>query len=136
MEESQQSLDDIRVDTANLYREESITDLRVASIRRMIPIRPDGSRDESRSEMFVGQTHIMSQMGPLPVQCEIEAAGLEEAMAKFPEAIQQAIEDMIEEAKEQKQQESSRIVVPGAMPSGLIGGGGGVPPGGGKIHLG
>ena len=39
---------------------------RVASIRRLIPIKVDGSPDESRSPIFVGQTHIMSQMGHTP----------------------------------------------------------------------
>ncbi len=68
--------------------------------------------------MFHGQTQLMSQMGPLPVNCAIEAANLEEAMQKFPEAIGQAIERMIEEAKEIQRQESSRIIVPGAGPAG------------------
>jgi predicted RNase H-like HicB family nuclease len=65
----------------------------------------------------------MSQMGPLPVNCAIEAASLEEAMQKFPEAIAEAIERMVEEAKEMQRQEASRIIVPGAAP------------GGGKIKL-
>ena len=49
----------------------------------------------------------MSQMGPLPVNCAIEATDLEEAIQKFPEAIAQAIERMVEEAKELQRQEAS-----------------------------
>lgn len=133
----QQSLSDIRVDRNNLYREEVFTDLQVASIRRLTPIKPDGSPDGSRRTIFVAQTHLMSQIGPLPVQSEIEADTLEDAMEKFPEAIQQAVEEMMEEAKERRRQETSRIVVPGTGlggPAGLAGPGG-IPPGG-NIRLG
>ena len=111
-------IDEIAVDATNLYREEIFTDLKVATIRRLAPVKADGSRDEARPILFQGQTQLMSQMGPLPVNCAIEAADLEEAIQKFPEAIAQAIERMIEEAKEIQRQESSRIIVPGAAPAG------------------
>ena len=51
----------------------------------------------------------MSQVGPLPVQCDIEAADLEEALRKFPQALARAVEEMMEEANEKRRQESSRI---------------------------
>ena len=107
-------LEEIQVDRENLYLEEVFTDLKVATIRRLSPIKADGSPDEARPTLFHGQTQLMSQMGPLPVNCSIEATSLEEAMDKFPEAIAQAIEHMIDEAKEAQRQESSRIIVPGA----------------------
>ncbi len=125
----QQPLSDIQVDRNNLYREENYTDLKVASIRRLVPVKPDGTPDGTRRQVFVGQTHLMSQMGPLPVQCNIEAADLEEALRKFPQALARAVEDMMEEAKEKRRQESSRIVAPGA------GGLPGAPPPGGTINL-
>ena len=112
------SLEEIEVDRENLYLEEVFTDLKVATIRRLSPVKADGSRDETRPILFHGQTQLMSQMGPVPVNCAIEAADLDEAMQKFPEAIAQAIERMIEEAKELQRQESSRIIVPGAAPAG------------------
>ena len=137
---NQQPIDDMKVDAENLYREESITDLRVASIRRLIPIKTDGSDDPSRKTVYTGSAQIMSQMGPLPVSTEIEADSLEEALEKFPEAIRGAIERMVDEAKEMQRQESSRIVVPKTGPPGLTGGTppGGTPgaPGGGNIILG
>ena len=72
-----QTVTEIEVDAANLYREEIFTDLKVASIRKLIPIKPDGSPDESREAIFTGQTTLMSAAGPVPVQCQIEASSLE-----------------------------------------------------------
>jgi len=126
---NQQGLDQIQVDTANLYREESFTDLKVASIRRLVPIKIDGSDDDSRPAIYTGSAHIMSQMGPVPVNAQIEASSLQEALEKFPDAIKEGIDRMVEDAKELQRQESSRIVVPGAGTSGLG-------PGGGNIILG
>ena len=130
-------LDQIQVDQQNLYREESITDLRVATIRRLIPINADGTDDISRPTQYIGSTQIISQMGPLPISAPIEAASLQEAIEKFPQAIKAAVDQMVEEAKEYRRQESSRIVVPGTMPGGTPGQGGipgtGGPPGGGII---
>ena len=123
-----QTVTEIEVDTANLYREEIFTDLRVASIRKLIPIKPDGSPDESREAIFTGQTTLMSAAGPVPVQCQIEASNLEEATAGFPEAIKQAVERLVEEAREIQRRESSRIVVPGDVP--ILGGAKGLGGGG------
>jgi hypothetical protein len=41
-------------------------------------------------------------------------------MEQFPVAMNQTIERMIEEAKELKRQEDSRIIVPGQTPTGKI----------------
>ena len=111
-------IEEIQVDRENLYLEEVFTDLGIATIRRLSPIKPDGSHDETRVTLFQGQTQLMSQMGPLPVSCSIEAASLEEAMDKFGEAMGQAVERMVEEAREIQRQEASRIIVPGVAPAG------------------
>ena len=125
-DEEPQTISDITVDTSNLYREEVFTDLRVASIRKMVPIHADGSDDTSREPLFTGQTTLMSAAGPVPVQCALEAKTLEEAAAMFPEAVKQAVERMVEEAREIQRREASRIVTPGDMPiPGLKGPGGG-----------
>jgi hypothetical protein len=123
-EDPRTPISEIQVDKTNLYREELITDLKVASIRRMVPIKADGSVDESRPVLFSGETQLMSQAGLVPVHCPIEAASLEEALDKFPEAVNMAVERMVEEAREMQRREASRIVVPGAMP-GMPGGPGG-----------
>jgi len=111
-------LEGIEVDSNNLYLEEVFTDLKVATLRRLSPVKADGSPDGTRPILFHAQTQLMSQMGPLPVNCEIEASNLEEAMQKYPQAIAEAIERMVEEAKEMQRQEASRIIVPGAAPLG------------------
>ncbi len=116
MSEESSPLGEITVDQDNLYREETFTDLKVASIRRLTPIRPDGSEDTTRPVMFVGETTLMSARGPLPINCPIEATTLAEAMEAFPQAVQTAVERLMEEAKEMQRQEANRIVVPGQAP--------------------
>ncbi len=112
-DEEQVGLRDLSVDRNNLYREETYTDLRVATIRCMLPITVDGSPDPSRPTLYSAQTTLMSQAGPVPVQAPLDAATLEEAIEKFPEAINDAVERLVEEAREMQRQEASRIVVPG-----------------------
>ena len=67
---------------------------------------------------FIGETTLMSQRGPLPVQAPIDAKDLAEAFEKFPEAVNRAVEELIEQAREMQRQEASRIVVPGQGPAG------------------
>jgi hypothetical protein len=122
-----QNITEIKVDTSRLYREEVFTDLRIATIRRLTPVRADGTPDPSRPALYSAQTTLMSQAGPLPVEAPIDAASLEEAAAKFPAAIQEAVDRLLEEAREIRRREASRIVVPSAMPpppGGARGGGG------------
>jgi hypothetical protein len=108
---------DFTVDQANLYREEAYTDLRAASIRRLVPVLPDGSEDKSRTAVFIGTSQLMSPQGPLPLQAALPANTFKEAMEVFPRAMQQAMADMIEEIRklqeEEKREHSSRIIVPG-----------------------
>jgi hypothetical protein len=104
---------DFLVDRTNLYHEESFTDLRIASIRRLTPVKPDGSPDKTRKTLFVGHTNLITPNGPLPIQNIIQAKELQQAIKKFPEAMQSAMERLVEEAKKHKQQEDSRIIVPG-----------------------
>lgn len=130
MSEETSPLGDIAVDQQNLYREETFTDLKVASIRRLTPVTPEGADDPSRPTMFIGETTLMSARGPLPINCPIEAASLTDAIDAFPQAVQAAVERLMEEAREMQRQEANRIVVPGQGPAGGMGGGGG---GGGRI---
>lgn len=111
---------EIEVDKTNLYREELYTDLKIASIRVLTPVQVDGAIDTSRPVLYSGETQLMSQMGPVPVHAPIDAANLEEAIAKFPEAVNQAVERLMEEAREIQRREASRIVVPGQPPPGKL----------------
>ena len=104
---------DIKIDPNNLYKEEAFTDLTFATIRRLTPVKLDGSVDESREPIFTGMTQLMSPNGPIPVQCLIEGAKtLSEAAAKLPEAIEKTVQAMIAEAEEMRREEASKIIVP------------------------
>ena len=109
---------DFTVDTSNLYREEAITDFKVASIRRLVPITPDGSEDQSRTPIFIGHTELMSPEGPIPLQARLEADSFKAAMDAFPDAMNQALAEMVEKIKEMQRQQmqekmDKRIIVPG-----------------------
>lgn len=104
---------DIKIDPNNLYKEEAFTDLTFATIRRLTPVKLDGSLDESREAIFTGMTQLISPNGPIPVQCLIEGAKtLSEAADKLPAAIEKTVQAMIAEAKEMERQETSKIIVP------------------------
>ena len=116
--EQQEKLEFV-VDTNNLYREDSITDLKVASIRRMIPVGADGQDDPSRTPIFFGHTQIITPQGPLPLQARLTANNLDEAIAAFPTAMEQEMAKMVQqirkmqEEEENKKRNDSRIIVPG-----------------------
>ena len=93
---------DFTVKRDNLYREDSITDLNVASIRRLIPIKTDGTDDKSRTIIFVGHTQLMSPQGPVPIQAHLEANNIEEAINEFPTAMKKALAEMVEKVKQKE----------------------------------
>lgn len=105
---------DVRMDQDNLYIEESFTDLKAGSIRRLTPVMSDGLPDTKRKIFFMAQTQLMTQAGLLPIQCEIEAETLKEAIDKFPAAVNEAVEKLVDRANEMRRQEASRIIVPGS----------------------
>ena len=119
-DQGSKNIGDLSFDAANLYREEMFTDLKMGTLRRLTPVNVDGTTDEARTPLFSGETHLMSQGGPIPVQAAIEANTLKEAMEAFPAAMQTAVEQMIEEAREAQRREASRIVVPGQDKAGKI----------------
>lgn len=112
-DEAMKSLNEMQIDCNNLYREESYSDLKVGTIRVLIPVKADGTPDASRETVFSGETQLLTQMGMVPVHCRIEAKSLDEAIQGFPRAVSEAVERMIEEAREYQRKEASRIVVPG-----------------------
>jgi hypothetical protein len=110
-------LPEVHLDPAGLYREEIYTDRRAGTIRRLT--------DPGRPVLFSGQTQLLTPAGVLPLVFEIEASTLAEALAKFPEGVNAALEQAIDEAREMRREAAGRIVVP------EVGGGGGMGPGGG-----
>lgn len=104
------------VDRGNLYREESLTDLKVAVIRKLIPVNADGTDDKNRTPIFVGHSQVMSPEGPIPLQAELPGGTLEEAINAFSGAMEQAMAEMIEHIKQlqkEQQRQESRIITPG-----------------------
>jgi len=130
---NESNLPDITFDGANLYREELFTDRTAGTIRRLSPITQDGHPDPARKVLFSGQTQLLTPGGVLPLGFEMEVETLAEAIAQFPQAVRGALEQAIEEAREMRREQQSRIVVPGA--GGDMGGMGGLGGGGGRIKL-
>jgi hypothetical protein len=115
---------DPQMNAAALYREDVFTDQRVGTVRRLTPVKPDGSDDPARPLLFIGQATVMTPMGSLPLSFELEAASLAEAVAQFGPAAQQAIEDAARELQEMRRQAASSIVIPDAGAAAALKGGG------------
>jgi hypothetical protein len=132
---SKSDLPEVHLDPASLYREEIFTDRRAGTIRRLTPVTVDGTVDPHRPLLFSGQTQLLTPAGVLPLVFEIEAATLEEALAKFPEGVNAALEQAIDEAREMRREAASRIVVPEVGAAGIGPGPGPGSAGGGKIKF-
>ena len=117
-----EKLSDVKMDMANLYREEAYTDLKTGGIRKLVPVKLDGTEDTSRPPMFSGHTQLMSPHGPLPLQGAIAAKNLGEAVLKFPQAMEDAMNKMIEEAQQYQREQANKIITPADLKkdSGLI----------------
>ena len=120
---------ELKMDPANLYREEIFTDRKLGTIRVMTPVKIDGSIETGRKVIYVGETQLMTPMGALPLAFEIEADSLGNAATKFAEVAKVAVERAVREFQEMRRQASSSIVIPDGIPPGIGG------PGGGKIKL-
>lgn len=110
---------DFTVNKENLYKEENVTDLKTASIRCLTPVKIDGTVDENRQKIFIGHTQLMSPQGPVPIQARLNAATLEEAMDRFPAAMENEMVQMVEQLKKMQeemekaeQKEKSNLILP------------------------
>jgi hypothetical protein len=112
------ALENIQIDGTNLWKEENITDLKVGNIRRLTPIKLDGTEDESRVASYSATTNIMTPNGALPISGEIEATTLAEAVEKFPEAINLAVKKLQEEMMRMQQEQANKIVTPNDLRGG------------------
>jgi len=125
---------DLGMDASALYLEEVYTDRRVGTLQRLTPVLADGQPDPARAVLYVGQTQLMTRMGPLPLSFEIDAQSLGEAAARFGEAAELALQDTMRRMEDMRREAASSLIVPegGGLPGGLPGGLGGA---GGKIQL-
>ena len=136
IDKPQSKTQDPQMDAAALYREEIFTDRKIGTIRRLTPVKKDGSTDPSRPVAYVGEAQILTPAGALPLSFEIPGQSLEDAVKNFGDATKQAIDHAMKELQELRRQASSSLVIPqggaGALgPGGLPGG----LPGTGKIKL-
>jgi hypothetical protein len=107
------------MDSANIYLEDTFTDRRVGTIRRLTPVLADGSADAARPVLFVGQAQVMTPMGAVPISFELDATTLDGAIAKFGEAADQAVQQTMRELQELRREQASSLVIPDGAGGGL-----------------
>lgn len=124
----------IALDNDSLYREETVSDGKSGSIRKMIPVTMTGEDDSKRTTRYEGFTTLMTPAGSLPIHFDLEADNLPAALAAFPAAAKAEIERTMNELREIQRQSASSLYVPGQ--GGDYGGGGPAGgQGGGRIQL-
>jgi hypothetical protein len=123
---------ELKMDAASLYREDTYTDRKIGTIRVLTPVTSDGATDLGRKILYVGETQLLTTGGLLPLVFEIDATNLGDAVSKFAEGAEAAIERTRREIEQMRREAASQIIVPDRMPGGLGGPGG--PPGGGLIR--
>ena len=115
------------MDSTQIYREETFTDRKVGTIRRLTPVAADGSVDSLRPVLFVGQAQVMTPMGAVPISFELDAVTLIAAIEKFGAAAEQAVQQTMRELQEIRREQASSLVIPDAggaalpNPSDLLG---------------
>ena len=114
----QNQIEDIKFNGKNLFKEESFTDLEVGTIRKLTPIHPDGTEDNDRKASFTATTNIMTPSGALPLNGEIEADSLEEAIAGFSEAVNEALQKLQDDMMKMQQEQANKIVTPDELRGG------------------
>ena len=114
---------DARMNPAALYREEVYTDRGAATLRVLVPVTATGAPDPARATIYMGEAQILTNMGPIPINFEIDAANLADAVAGYGDAAKAGVENAMRELQEMRRQASSQLVIPqGGVPN--LGGGG------------
>tara|TARA_B100001559_G_C16329172_1_gene542525 strand:- start:162 stop:530 length:369 start_codon:yes stop_codon:yes gene_type:complete len=114
----QNQIEEIKFNGKNLFKEESFTDLEVGTIRKLTPIHPDGTEDNDRKASFTATTNIMTPSGALPLNGEIEADSLEDAIAGFSEAVNKALQKLQDDMMKMQQEQANKIVTPDELRGG------------------
>jgi hypothetical protein len=107
------------MDSTQIYREETFTDRKVGTIRRLTPVGADGALDVARPVLFVGQAQVMTPMGAIPISFELEATSLDAAIQKFGAAAEQAVQQTMRELQEMRREQASSLVIPDAAGASL-----------------
>ncbi|MDH5692404.1 MAG: hypothetical protein OEZ47_04810 [Gammaproteobacteria bacterium] len=101
------------MDVNSLYREDTFTDRAAGTIRRLTPVTPEGSEDASRATIYIGQAQMLTPMGAIPLNFEISARSLKEAVENFADEVEHAAQEALDELREMQRDAASQIVVPG-----------------------
>ena len=117
------SVRDATMDATSLYREEIYTDRAAATLRVLVPVTAGGAPDPGRPTVYMGEAQILTNMGPIPINFEIDASSFAAAVAKYGDAAKAGVENAMRELQEMRRQASSSLVIPqGGVPN--LGGGG------------
>jgi len=119
----------LKMDPANLYREETFTDRSMGTIRVLTPVKTDGLIDARRRVLYLGEAQMLTPAGVLPLAFEIDASSLADAVEQFAAAARLAVERTVKELQELRREAASSIIVPD-RPSPGFGGPGGTRGGG------
>jgi hypothetical protein len=120
MSEQDHPLEQMKMDAANLYREETYTDRQLGTLHILTPVDSKGEADGSRDTIYMGNTQLMTPYGAMPLSFEIEADSMEQALEKFGETAKQTLDHTIEEAKQYQRDQASSIVIPDAATASKI----------------
>ena len=101
------------MDPNGLFREENFTDQKMGTIRKLVPVKADGSDDPDREVRFFGAAQVMTPMGALPLNFELDGATIGEAASDFAAKAQIAVEEAGKELEKMRREQASKIVVPG-----------------------
>lgn len=113
----------LRMNPANLYREQIVSDRGAGAIRMLSPVSADGSDDATRKILFVGEAQILTPAGALPIAFEIDADSLGEAAEKFADGAQAAMEQTMNELRAMQREAASGLVIADELPGGQAGAG-------------
>jgi hypothetical protein len=101
-----------------LYRDEVVTDRAVGTIRVMTPITRMGEFDPSRKIEYIGQASIYTPAGSIPINFEIPADNLEQAVLGFAAAADKAVQETMEELNRIRREQASGLVIADSLPGG------------------
>jgi hypothetical protein len=101
------------MDPNGLYKEENYTDQKTGAIRKLIPVKADGTEDPDRAVEYYGSAQVMTPMGAMPLNFALEGTTLGEAAEDFAGKAELAVEEAGRELERMRREQASKIVVPG-----------------------
>ena len=111
------------MDPDNLFREENFTDQKMGAIRKLIPVKADGSEDGERKVMFFGSAQVMTPMGAMPLNFSLEGDTIGAAAEDFAVKAAIAVEQAAKELETMRREQASQIVMPGQSGGNMEGSG-------------